>query len=229
VRCPGCGARNPDTSAWCTQCYAAMDPTAGPVTAPATSTPSAPQAGQATAESPSPDLAAPPAAPPSAATRDVRQRGETVEWRCGRCDGWTVLERGTCGTCGAPRAGFGASVSPRTARALEPGAALAASLVVPGAAHLVTGRLGSGIARVVLGLGWLLVALLTWGGSDGPLPVVAVVFLVGAAIVYVATLVDAWHLGRAASRELLRPRVLTVLVATVTVAAVLAMAVSALG
>jgi TM2 domain-containing membrane protein YozV len=236
VRCPACGARNPDGSAWCTQCFAATDPStapaAGPVmalgTPPAATTPPAPQTAPVTVDASSRDLGASSAAP-SAATRDIRQRDEVVEWRCGRCDDWTVLERGTCHTCGATRAGFGASASPRTTRALEPATALGVSLVVPGAAHLLTGRVGSGIARALLGLGWLLVALLTWGSSAGTPPVVALVFLTGAATVYGATLVDAWQLGRPANRELLRPRVLTVLVVTVTVVAVLAMAVSALG
>jgi hypothetical protein len=206
VTCSACGARNSPSSAWCTQCFAPLGATPPP---PAELTT---QAARTVA---------------AAAAPDVRQVGEDVEWRCGRCGRWTALGRADCATCGGARTGFGAEVDRRT-RALPAGVGLAVSAVLPGVAHLLAGRVGSGVARLALTIGWGAAAVTAWGPDRAPSSV-AWAFLVGVVLVWLGTLVDSTRLDRPTGPELLRSRVLLVLVAGVTVAAVLAVLVDALG
>lgn len=116
----------------------------------------------------------------------------------------------------------------RRHRSLPPGVAVASSVVLPGVAHLLTGRIGSGAARLALCLGWGAAAVTAWGPGGGP-SLVASVLLLGVAVVWLGTLVDSTQLHRSAGPELLRSRVLLVLVALVAVGAVLAVLVDALG
>jgi hypothetical protein len=178
----------------------------------------------------------PPAAtPPSvgagardAAARDVRTVDGEVEWRCGTCDRWSPLAADRCLACGSPRTGFG-DPPPRPVVADDRRAGLVvASIALPGLGHLLAGRLGSGLARLVLGLSWLLggIAIARAAAASGAAILPAVPLLLGAAIVWTGSVADAASLDR---RELLRPRVLTVLTGVVLGTLVLALLATATG
>jgi hypothetical protein len=189
VRCPSCGARNADGADWCTQCYA---PLGGATPPPEVET--------------STDLA------PS---RDVRTVGDEVEWRCARCRSWAPLLAEACTTCGAPRTGFGEPARRPGPQPQDRGRLVAASVLLPGLGHLLAGRVGTGVARLLLGLSWAAggLAIARSAGTEGRI-LPAVPLLLGAIIVWAASIRDAAVLGD--GPELLRPKVL----AGVTVAVV---------
>lgn len=220
MRCPACGAHNPDGASWCSQCYTAFGGPPGRAGEPGTG-----PAGEAD-RAPAPDVTdAPPPVTPGAPGgarrevgngRDVREVDGNVEWRCRACDGWSPLLASTCLTCASPRQGFGDPATP-SHRELSPATALAVSVAVPGAGHLLAGRIGSGIARAVLGWSWLLVGvwLLVAARAAGRGSLPALPLLLGAAAVWIGTLVDVHRLAIPRARELLTPRVLAVLTSVV--------------
>jgi hypothetical protein len=212
VRCDTCGGRNSDDAAWCTQCYAPFqeaEPASDPLIPPSQPTaPSDPETGDA----PQPDApasflqtstdvsggaaeAAPSSTDPSSepagrTDRDIREIDGRVEWRCSTCASWVALENPVCATCGAARVGFGDPATP-TANVTDVAerTLLGASAVLPGAGHLLAGRVGSGITRAALfllwaagGLWWIL------STQDGRSP--GVVLLVGAVVLWGTTLID---------------------------------------
>jgi hypothetical protein len=216
VSCPRCGARNPRDASWCTQCFDRLDgvriehpPAPGATSDRLPSTTDLPTTDLPASTTEAPDPAS------SARSGDVRVTGELVEWRCRRCDGWNALELAGCVACGAPREGFATQPSTPTARAGVQTARIA-SVVLPGLGHLLQGAVGSGVARMVLFALWL-------GGGValiGDAPTGGAVLLLGASVLWAATLSD---VGRVASgeRELLGARGLGALVAVVTVLLVL--------
>lgn len=224
MRCPDCGARNADAAAWCTQCYRRME---GPIAAAtASSAEAGTQDRRPSHASPSghdrAEMATPPpipAAARAAAQRDIRVVGEQVEWRCARCEGWTPLEQPACSACGSDRVGFTPERAPAATSITPTGSApLVASALLPGLGHLLVGRPGSGLARVLL---WLL-----WGGGAGLTLVsvgvtsTALVLTLAATALWAITLHD---LSRLADGEpqLLTGRVLAWSVVGVTAALVL--------
>ena len=133
--------------------------------------------------------------------RDIRDIDGRIEWRCATCTSWMALEEPACTTCGGARVGFGDPVSPTADVVDVPEATLlGASAVLPGAGHLLVGRVGSGITRAVLfllwaagGLWWIL------STQDGRSP--GIVLLIGAAVLWGATLVDANAIAKGQSVE----------------------------
>lgn len=230
MRCHACGARNPDGAAWCSQCYARTD-----------AAPDAPGVSDATGTADRSDAADVPDATDAAArgdaagttardaaARDVRTVGGEVEWRCGVCETWTPLAVDRCAVCGAPRRGFGESEPLPTPDRADLGRLTAASALVPGLGHLLVGRLGTGIARMVLAVSWLLggvaIARVASAGSGSIVP--AVPLLLGAAVVWAGTLADVRRLVTPGAAEVLGIRVLTWLTVAVLGAALLALVVT---
>lgn len=195
MRCPACGATNPDGAAWCGQCYASLPPPAATAAA---------------------DLGRP-ADKPSGAVEGFRRRGEQVEWACSTCGAFTSLEQSHCGVCGSAFAQRFAADEPA-----EPPnwpAAVALSAVAPGAGHLALRRYATGLGRLLLFAVWLLggLALL---GAGGPVPLVAGPLFVGAAVLWAGSLVDVLRLRRG-EPELLAGRPLLWLVVGVIVGSLL--------
>lgn len=209
--CPACGAREPVDAAWCSQCHRRFD---GPDEA-ATSEPD-----------PDPTVAADErAAGPGerddddvGTDRDVRVVDGEVEWRCERCQAWTSLTAATCRRCDAPRRGFGDAAPLPVVAASDVGRLRLASVVLPGAGHLLAGRRGSGAARAVLTVVWLAIGLrlLVAAGPGGPV-VPSLPLLVGAGVVWVGSVVDVGRLTVPGARPLLDARVLTWLTVAVVV------------
>jgi hypothetical protein len=247
MRCPDCGARNVEGAAWCSQCYRSFTPGASdepatggqdasvtppPEGAPGTAAGSEPDRGwldtSSTAGEPEgpTDESVGSREPPvgagvTAATRDVRERDGVVEWRCAACDGWNELTTVACSVCASPRRGFGTEREEVSAREVDPSTVLAASILLPGLGHLLAGRTGTGIARIVLMLLWVAGGVALLAGSGGG-TLIGVVLLVGALLLWAGTLVDARNLGRSSAPELLRPRALGLLVGAVTLLMVVA-------
>lgn len=80
-------------------------------------------------------------------------------------------------------------------------------MLVPGLGHLLAGHVGTGVARLVLGVSWAAggLAVARGAGGDGQL-LPAIPLLLGATIVWAASIRDVAVLREGA--ELLRPRVL---------------------
>ncbi len=182
MRCPDCGARNTGSAAWCTQCFASLRS-------------AAPSAEAAPAPPPPPPGVTDTAAPAEAAARDIRVRGEDVEWRCAACDAWSPLEEPVCTVCAAPRRGFGGDGSPATSPTApaDQTTAVVASVLLPGLGHLLRGRVGTGLARMVLWLLWGGGGLAVLLGSGGGMA--AAVLLLAALLVWAVTLVDLQRLA----------------------------------
>jgi hypothetical protein len=209
VRCDRCGARNAEGATWCTQCYASF--TAPPAPAPVSPAPVSPErAGQER----------------GGQDRDVRVVGGAVEWRCRRCEGWSALAAPTCTTCAAPRAGFGEEAATAPSRAVDPVVAVGASLLLPGAGHLLVGRTGTGAARAILWLLWVVPGIAALRASDGLRALPGLVLVLGAAALWAATLVDVRRAAEGDPQEVLAPRMLAWLVGGVVLAVVVAVLVA---
>jgi ribosomal protein L40E len=231
MRCDACGARNPAKASWCSQCFASFAPTPpaeAPTSGPASDQPAPPVPGRAprpaapAPASPPPERAGtasrPDAAPPTGPReRDVRQRDGEVEWRCAVCDGWSPLRAATCRRCGAGRTGFGVD-APEPVAGEELQRLVVLTVLLPGLGHVRAGRVGTGAARAVIAVAWLVGALVLGVGAlrTGAAPIAAVPLALGAAIVWVASVRDVRALGDGRGRELLDARGLLWLVAGVT-------------
>lgn len=246
MRCPDCGARNASTSDWCTQCYRRFgvpdQPLSTPEHAPESAPALTPEATPAQSPSePAPDAADHAPAPAEDASEqpdhvvdtghDVRARGDEVEWRCAVCDRWNLLTEPACTACMSPRQGFGEPVGRRSSpREVGASKVLATSVLLPGLGHVLMARYGTGIARILLFLLWGLGAVgLARGASGASTLAPALVLLLGAALVWAGTLLDARALVASSSQEVLSSRALLWLVVGVTMALVAALLLAALG
>lgn len=219
MRCDACGAANPASAAWCNQCLRSLvdAPTREPSPTPARTAPPA-SAREASAAGVRARHA--PAAAADAALRPaVRRRDDgAVEWQCPTCGRASGLDDSACRACGTSLAAGFAAAGGRDATPgrppVAPGVGLALSAVLPGAGHLASGRLGSGFARALLYAVWLPGgAALAVAPGAGSLAV-AVPLLLGALVLWAASLADvvALHAG---GRQLADGRALLWLVVAV--------------
>jgi ribosomal protein L40E len=195
VRCPSCGASNPADSAWCGQChqrFGAEVPSNGGPSDGARST--APDHG--------------PFAHPSIATRDG-----AVVWTCPACDGENPLEATACARCGSSFAAFFAG--PTTVEAPRPssGSAVWASALLPGAGHWIHRAIGPAVARAIMYL-WTLgiaIMLLARPPATGRAVVrgVGAIFALAAAAVWLLSMLETMRMREGDRRPLIQPRVLT--------------------
>ncbi|MFZ0492890.1 MAG: zinc ribbon domain-containing protein [Acidimicrobiia bacterium] len=201
VICPDCGARNALGALWCGQCYHPLGETteppavAGPVDTGTVNDP------QMQLDLPLPD----------------KPRVGRGSWTCGVCGRVNPLAESTCSTCGSTifDAFKEAPPEPR-----DPGKALIRGLVAPGLGHV--------FARQPL-LGMSVGALTLIGIALGIVLMVHRVMLAGLALalmgggVWVAGALDAYRWARNEPDEvLLRPRVLTVIMAVMFIVLVAA-------
>jgi hypothetical protein len=217
VRCPGCGAHNPDSAAWCSQCYARFevdDAASAPAPAPA---------------EPEPQVAADAPVPADASARDVRTVGGEVEWRCARCDGWNPLFVDRCTTCGGRREGFGEPAAPPEPATRDAGRLTLASAVLPGLGHVLAGRVGTGVARMLLAVLWLAggAAIVAGAAGSAASAAPAAPLLLGAAAVWVGSVLDVRTLATGTGRERLGARTMLWLTSAVVGALVVLVVVTA--
>jgi hypothetical protein len=229
VNCPHCGARNPGGAPWCTQCYEPL--TARPTAAPPLAEPLFP------ASVPGPDEDAGVSAPQPSVDTDptVLQAGsgrfrttvEGLEWSCRLCDSWNPIEVVRCTVCGHALA---SEPDQGGLKDVPAGRALGASVLLPGLGHVLLGRGGTGVARMIVAVVWLAggIALSASAAGSDQSVLPGLVLLVGAAVVWVATLLDVQTLLSGGRRELLDSRRLLWLVVGVIGALVAALLVATL-
>lgn len=214
MRCPACGARNPESAEWCTQCFAPLrtepEPALPETLRPDTSQPGTPRPEASSAAPHGPPSPSGPSVEEPVDTADGRFRrtDEGLDWRCQVCGEWNPIERSTCHICGA---GFGRGLEEPDdgLRDVSESTVLVASAAVPGLGHILMGRPTTGAARLATWLLWLVGGL--WlmfeargaGGSVVP----SLPLLLGAVVIWVLSPVDAVLALRGSDQELLRPRV----------------------
>lgn len=220
MRCPSCGARNPDDAAWCSQCYARFGAVAEASERPEEHP--GPQEESETAPQAEEDEPASDDAPVQRG--DVRKSADgTLEWRCGRCDTWNPIAADRCGVCGGTFADTVRGRAEDDMPARDPGSVLAASVVLPGLGHAMLGRTGEAIARGGTYLLWLVGGLaLLLGGRGSGLTLPALPLLAGALVLLVVTAHDVRVVQHGGGAEILSARVFLWLVVAVLAGLLLA-------
>lgn len=217
MRCPSCGARNVDTASWCSQCYRSF-------TEPLSDEPPSEVATEGRdlwievaaveAEAPTADRAGAPGGegPPDGDDRRLRRSGDRIDWRCTSCDTWNPIERSACAVCATPLTDtFDDRATEVTGTEVAPATVIAASVLLPGAGHLLLGRVATGLGRMLLYVVWAAGGLALLGAAseaDGSvLP--ALPLLTGAFVLLATSVLDALALRRGdPATELLGARAL---------------------
>lgn len=190
MRCQNCGGLNPATAEWCGQCmkrFTAPPPPPPPPIDPTThSTPSDPIPSD-------PSSVVPDDGPRGAIAAGLRHKasrnastvmeedlpvahavergpftvvGERVAWRCVQCGTSNPIDDVVCSVCSAP---FAATIAePDPIPSSDPRTAAFLSLLFPGIGHAYIGDWGAAIARAVLSLWVLGLAIVMVTGSDIP-------------------------------------------------------------
>lgn len=227
VHCQSCGARNPASAEWCSQCFAppVPPPTPPPVAAaepeaePAASVRPAVTSSRVVADvtlplvDPSAPLAAPRSVDPDAVGEAIiagggryRRTDEGIDWRCQRCETWNPVELLSCTVCQLPIDGV--TKNPGPPPGLDTKEAVRASWLVPGGGQWMLGQRGRAATRGSMCGLWLLGIILFALSADGSaralLPVI--VLLVGIAVIWVLSAIDTRTVIAGGSRELLDSR-----------------------
>ena len=181
-RCPSCGASNPETAQWCSLCLERFDKPAPETDAPE---PGAPAATATEDGAPAPDRPK-----PDYSAFQVTEEG--IKWICPTCGTPNNLDMSACTACGTT---FAEAVRPKPARVeRDPGTVTMISLFFPGAGHAYMGMWGQAVARGVLSLWVLGVAIV--GLLDKEVPgslVMATLFGVAAFALWAITAHDAYR------------------------------------
>lgn len=198
MRCPACGATNPETAAWCGQCYRRFDEEV----APRSPNGSAAAPGAPAAPAPPPQTQ-PGSNGPSEGTvtsEGFRRSGDEIEWECPGCGTFNSIDLQSCAVCGTSFLERFRSEEPEVAHNWS--TALLLSAVAPGAGHISVGRYGTGSARLLLFVAWVVGAVLlaTSAGSGGL--IAATPLLLGAVVLWVLTLIDVYRLQQGESELL---------------------------
>lgn len=178
-RCLNCGASNPESAQWCSLCLERFDkpapePEPGAQHTAAPATPAASSAGR------TPDYSA------------FKVTEEGIKWICPTCSTPNDLDLPACTACGTT---FADAVRPKPTRIeRDPGTVALFSLFLPGAGHAYMGMWGQAVARGVLWLWVLLVAIV--GLLDKEVPgslIMALLFGLAAFALWGITAHDAYR------------------------------------
>ena len=157
MRCPGCGATNPDSAAWCSLCLKVFTGSSPGSPAPPAGSP-APPPGPA-----SPPVGSParqPAGRPLSPGVRVSGRGRDATWTCPDCGTANPIDQTGCPTCGASLYRLLGSSEPGGESRPPRNHRVAAVLsVVPGLGHLYLGLGGQAAMRLLLAVWWAGTAL----------------------------------------------------------------------
>jgi hypothetical protein len=195
IRCPFCGGLNAATAQWCGQCLEAF-PTVAETSpddvatqSPLGATPEAPVTATA-------DPAAP-AAGPEFTRGAFTVSAEGITWTCPTCETPNSIDSDVCTVCGTT---FAQMVHPEPEPAdKDPNTAALISLFFPGAGHAYLGMWSEAIARAVVSLwaiGVAIIAAFASGQAAGRL--ITILFGVVAFALWGVAANDAY---RAARRE----------------------------
>ena len=211
-RCPHCGAGNPAGAAWCGQCLRRFDAavvangngavrsTNGKLAVPSVAVPSGGSAEAAIVRT---------AAGPAVRTRED---GEPL-WICPACETENELSSSACSRCGSAFTSFFADPSADARPTTAGSSAIAMSAALPGASHLAMRQIGPGVARAVLYLWSLGIALLllVWPphGAKAIVRGVGVLFALSAAGMWTLSMLETLRFTQGNHRLLVPPKVLT--------------------
>ena len=157
IRCPFCGGLNPSDAQWCGQClkrFLQTEPAPEPEVA------SAAAAGSSAAVGSTPAATSPGAAPAPSTGGDrvFAVTDEGIKWTCPTCDTQNPIDSDVCSVCGTT---FAQMVHPEPEMAdKDPNTAALISLFFPGAGHGYLGLWGDAIARGIISLWVVAVALI---------------------------------------------------------------------
>lgn len=193
TRCPSCGAKNAPDAEWCGQCLERFE--APPPPPPPPPPPAAPSRGpEATGDGPM--------VKPGVQRGGFRSTEDGILWRCSSCDAENRLEEPACTVCGTP---FAQSMKPpapeRPAR--DPGMTAMLSLFFPGAGHAALGMWPQAIARAVVNLWALSMALFFAVAGQGSARAVALVYAAAAFALWGASSHDAYREAKGETRDVL--------------------------
>ncbi|MGH2795613.1 MAG: double zinc ribbon domain-containing protein [Actinomycetota bacterium] len=206
LRCPRCGAGNPLDAEWCGQCLTRFDAPAG-------------------------SSAAAKVGPPVELPEIARSNGHPT-WTCPACETPNPIEAESCSRCGSSFNSFLARNQERPAPAVQPGRAVVLSAILPGLGHLTLGHAGLAAARALLyvwTLGLSLLLLIRPPASGGAVVrLVAVVFLIAAAGVWILSMMETMRLVEGDPRPVIPAKALTWVAAGLSVLLVVGLLGSAL-
>ena len=193
VRCTRCGAGNPADAEWCGQCLTRFD-------AP---------------DEPGPPIEADPALP------EIKAAGGDPIWKCPACDADNPIDATACSRCGSSFTSFMAAAAATPETPVRPSRSAAVlSAVLPGLGHWKMRRTGAGVARGLLyvwSLGMALLLLLQPPAAARTLVrVVGAVFLVAAAGVWLVSMAETLRLLEGDEREVVPKHALTWVTAGLT-------------
>lgn len=206
TRCPSCGAKNPSDAEWCGQCLKRFQapPPPPPVTDVVT------DVREPAAARPRGDGAQ--AVKPGVERHGFRSTEDGILWRCSSCDTENPLEEPSCTVCGTL---FAEAIQPPEPERVQrdPGTTALVSLFFPGAGHAYLGLWPQAIARAVVSV-WVVVMALFFaiGGKAGSMPI-AVLYGAAAFALWLTAAHDAYREANGeGSQALLHGRRFTYLV-----------------
>ena len=170
-RCANCGASNPESAEWCSLClerFDAPDATRDPELQPAPDVaPSGPVIVPTEGETaPTTQAATATSTAPRTQSDAFQVTEEGIKWVCQTCGTSNDIDVLACGVCGST---FADHVRPKVERPpRDPAKAALFSLFFPGAGHAYVGMWGQAVARAVLSLWVLLVAIVGLLDKDVP-------------------------------------------------------------
>jgi double zinc ribbon protein len=199
--CPNCGAMVTADAEWCGQCFTSL-------------------------RAPEPTRAGPVAAIRVVATDEARPGAgaSALRWPCPACGTENPIEANLCSVCGTP---FGELFRQDEAPPhVDPSEAFRRSLVFPGLGHRAIGRGGEGLARGVLFVMCVAIALVAAisGAGAGAVLLVAGAFGALALLVYLGSAYEASKMAQG-SAPLVSSRAIVWAVSAVLMAAVFILAI----
>lgn len=206
MRCPNCNALNPDAAEWCGQCFTRFDKTKASVGVEADRR--GQQAPVPAPETPIPrperkriiGLSELQEAPVIYDRGFLRQQRKLIGWQCGNCGRRNSMDTNMCVECGATlfasfdltRAKQGAE-EPKVEQERKPRPPSIAALlsIIPGLGQLYVGRIGDGIARLLVAAWWIPAGLFL--ATSGPLLWVGILFLLAMGGLVALSVADAYR------------------------------------
>jgi ribosomal protein L40E len=199
LRCPECGASNPAGAGWCGQCLRRFD--AEPASEARAAQPSIVSSIRTTAGGP---------------VVHARE-GEEPVWSCPACDTENPLSSDACSRCGSAFTSFFPREPEHAGARASAKAAIAFTAVLPGAGHWVYRDVPAAIARSLLYV-WsvgIAILLLARPPAAGRALVrgIGVCFALTAAGLWLISMLEVMRLGEGDRRPLIPPKALTWLTA----------------
>lgn len=146
MRCPNCGALNPEDAQWCNQCLTSFRRPMRIIADP-------PEAAEA--------MDAPETAGSATSVEEAEEPGgplqvrESGRWKCPVCEAHNLADANRCSTCGTDLFSFfGRKATPEPVVTGRSPIVAALLSVVPGVGHIFLARFAEGVGRLVLAIWW---------------------------------------------------------------------------